>query len=146
MKLFKKEPEKTVLFVCVENAGRSQIAEAFFNKYAPKGYKAISAGTKPVSQINPIAIEAMKEVGIEISPQKSKDITEDMMRNSSYIVNMGCMEKESCPTLFLHNLLDWHIEDPKEKSIEKVREIRDEIEQRVKELVANLQTSQEINI
>ena len=146
MKFFKKEPEKTILFVCVENAGRSQMAEAFFNKYAPKGYKAISAGTKPVSQINPLAIETMREVGIEIGSQKSKDITEDMMRNSSYIVNMGCIEKESCPTLFLHNLLDWHIEDPKGKSIENVTDIRDEIEQRVKELVANLQTKQEINV
>ena len=146
MKFFKKELERTILFVCVENAGRSQIAEGFFKKYAPKGYKAISAGTKPVSQINPTAVEVMKEVGIDISNQKSKDITEDMMRNSTHIVNMGCMEKESCPTLFLHNLLDWRIEDPKEKSIEKVREIRNEIEQRVKELVANLQTKQEINI
>jgi arsenate reductase len=146
MKFFKKEPEKTILFVCVENAGRSQMAEAFFRKYAPSLYKGISAGTKPVSQINPLAVEVMKEVGIDISNQKSKDITEDMMRNSAYIVNMGCMEKESCPTLFLHNLVDWHIEDPKGKSIENVREIRDEIEQRVKKLVGNLQTKQEINI
>lgn len=146
MKFFKKEPEKTILFVCVENAGRSQMAEGFFRKYAPSLYKGISAGTKPVSQINPLAVEVMKEVGIDISNQKSKDITEDMMRNSAYIVNMGCMEKESCPTLFLHNLVDWHVEDPKGKSIEKVREIRDEIEERVKKLVGNLQTKQEINI
>jgi arsenate reductase (thioredoxin) len=146
MKFFKKEPEKAILFVCVENAGRSQMAEGFFRKYAPSLYKGISAGTKPVSQINPLAVEVMKEVGIDISNQKSKDITEDMMRNSAYIVNMGCMEKESCPTLFLHNLVDWHIEDPKGKSIENVREIRDEIEQRVKKLVGNLQTKQEINI
>ncbi len=67
MKFFNKEPEKTILFVCVENAGRSQMAEGFFKKYAPNIYKAISAGTKPVSQINPIAIEAMREVGIDIS-------------------------------------------------------------------------------
>jgi len=146
MKFFKKEPEKTILFVCVENAGRSQIAEAFFNKYAPKGYKAISAGTKPVSQINPMAVEAMKEVDIDISNQKSKDITEEAMRNSIQIVNMGCMEKEACPTLFLHNLLDWNIEDPKGKSIEKVREIRDEIHQRVKEIVSSIKASQEINV
>ena len=138
MKFFKKEPEKTVLFVCVENAGRSQIAEGFFNKYAPKGYKGISGGTKPVSQINPVAVEAMKEVGIDISNQKSKDITEDMMRNSFRTVNMGCMDKESCPTLFLPNVLDWNLEDPKGKSIEIVRVIRDEIDQRVKELVAGL--------
>lgn len=146
MKFFKKEPEKTILFVCVENAGRSQMAEGFFRKYAPDGYKAISAGTKPVSEINPVAIEVMKEVGIDISNQKSKDIAEDMMRNSFKTVNMGCMDKESCPTLFLPNVLDWKLEDPKGKAIEKVREIRDEIELRVKELVANLQTSQQINI
>lgn len=143
MKFFKsKEPEKTILFVCVENAGRSQIAEGFFRKYAPKGYKAISAGTKPVSQINPLAVGVMKEVGIDISNETSKDITEDMIRNSTQIVNMGCMEGESCPTLFLHSLLDWNIEDPKGKSIEKVREIRDEIEQRVKEIVASIKASQ----
>ena len=138
MKFFKKEFEKTILFVCVENAGRSQIAEGFFNKYAPKGYKCISAGTKPVSQINPIAVEAMKEVGLDISNQKSKDITEEMMRNSFKTVNMGCMDKESCPRLFLSNVLDWNLEDPKGKSIEIVRKIRDEIDQRVKELVAGL--------
>jgi arsenate reductase len=139
---FKREPEKTVLFLCVENAGRSQIAEGFFNKYAPKRYRAISAGTKPVPKINPMAVEVMKEVGIDISNQISKDTTEDVVRNSTYIVNMGCMEKESCPSLFLHNLLDWSIEDPKGKSVEKVREIRDEIEQRVKEIVASIKASQ----
>ncbi len=84
----------------------------------------------------------MKEVGIDISNQKSKDITEDMMRNSANIVNMGCIEHQSCPTLFSHNVLDWNIEDPKGKSIEKVREIRDEIEQRVKELVASIKANQ----
>ena len=71
-----------------------------------------------------MAVEVMKEVGIDISNQISKDITEDVVRNSTYIVNMGCMEKESS-SLFLHNLLDWSIEDPKGKSIENVREIRD---------------------
>ena len=141
MKFFKREPEKSILFVCVENAG-SQMAEGFFNKYAPKGYRAISAGTKPVSQINPLAVEVMREVDIDINTQKSKELTDDMIRNSSNIVNMGCMEKESCPTLFLHNLLDWNIEDPKDKPIEKVREIRDEIDQRVKELVAGIKTHQ----
>ena len=135
-----KQPTQTILFVCVENAGRSQMAEGFFNKYAPDGYKGISAGTKPVSQINPVALEVMKEVGIDISVQKSKDITEDMMRNSYKTVNMGCMEKESCPTLFLPNALDWNLEDPKGKPIEKVREIRDEIDHRVKKLVASLQS------
>jgi arsenate reductase len=133
-----KEPQRTILFVCIENAGRSQMAEGFFRKYAPEGYKAASAGTKPVSAINPLAVQVMNEVGIDISNQKSKDISEDMMRNSTKIVNMGCMEKESCPTLFLNNLLDWNIEDPKGKPIEMVREIRDEVERRVRELVSDL--------
>ena|SRR4029079_18495573 len=136
----KLKSEITILFVCVENAGRSQMAEGFFNKFAPEGYKAISAGTKPVSQINPVAVDVMREVGIDISNQKSKDITEDMMRNSTKIVNMGCMEKGACPTLLLHNVVDWKTEDPKGKSTEKTREIRDQIEQRVMELVAALKT------
>ena len=115
----KSKEKQTILFICIQNAGRSQMAEGFFNKSPPEGYKAVSGGTKPVSQINPVVIDVMKEVGIDISNQKSKDITEEAMRNSIQIVNMGCMEKEACPTLFLHNLLDWNIEDPKGKSIEK---------------------------
>lgn len=145
MKFFSK-PDKSVLFVCVENAGRSQMAEGFFNKSPPKGYRAISAGTKPISQINPMAVDVMYELGIDISRQHSKDITEDMIKNSDIRVNMGCMEKESCPTLFLHNILDWNIEDPKGKPIENVREIRDEIEQRVKELVSSIENKQTINV
>jgi arsenate reductase (thioredoxin) len=130
--------EKTILFVCVENAGRSQMAEGFFNKYAPKGYRAASAGTRPAGKINPLAIQAMKEVGIDISRQKSKVITDDMIKDSAKAVNMGCMDKNECPVLFLHNPIDWSIEDPKGKTIEKVREIRDEIERRVKQLAENL--------
>ena len=135
------KPEEIVLFVCVENAGRSQMAEGFFNKYSPEGFKAISAGVKPVSKINPLAIQVMKEVGIDINDQKSKDITEDMMRNCSKIVNMGCMEKEFCPTLFLNNVVDWNMEDPKNKPVEKVRQIRDQIEKRVNELISALKDS-----
>ena len=131
--------EKTILFVCVENAGRSQMAEGFFNRYAPKSYRAVSAGTKPAGQINPLAARAMKELGIDISRQKSKIITDDMIRNSAKAVNMGCMDKSDCPLLFLNNPIDWGIEDPKGKPIEKVREIRDEIERRVRELAKNLE-------
>ena len=134
----KSKAAHTILFVCIQNAGRSQMAEGFFRKYAPEGYEPLSAGTKPTSEINPIAIQAMKEVGIDISKQRPKDMTEDMMGNSTKIVNMGCMEKDWCPTMFVSNLVDWGIEDPKGKSIEKVREIRDEIEERVKELTASL--------
>jgi protein-tyrosine-phosphatase len=141
-KLKKKQQEphndKTVLFVCVENAGRSQMAEGFFRRYTPRGYVTLSAGTKPSSEINPLAIEVMKEVGIDISNQKSKEITEDMMRDSTKIVNMGCMDKSFCPTLFIPNVIDWGIEDPKGKPMEKVRKIRDEIDTKVRELAAEL--------
>ena len=141
-----KDEKKTVLFVCVQNAGRTQIAEAFFRKYAPNNYEASSAGTEPVGNINPLAIEAMKEVGIDISKQRPKIIIEDMIRQSTTRVNMGCIQRELCPTLFIHNVLDWNIEDPKGKSIEKVREIRDVIESRVKELVTSISsTSRQIN-
>jgi len=131
--------EKTILFVCVENAGRSQMAEGFFNqKYRLKGYRAVSAGTRPVSQINPLAVQVMKEVGIDISSQKSKIITEDMIKGSEKSINMGCMEKSECPVLFINNVVDWGIEDPKGKPIEKVRKIRDDIERRVREIAESL--------
>jgi arsenate reductase (thioredoxin) len=151
MKFFSKskgssEDKQTVLFVCVENAARSQMAEGFFKTYAPEYYEAVSGGTRPVSQVNPIAIEVMKEAGIDISNQRPKILTEDTIKHSSIRVNMGCIDKESCPTLFIHNVLDWNIEDPKNKSKEKVREIRDIIGERVRELVSNLsQTNKQIN-
>lgn len=137
-KVKEQERDKTVLFVCVENAGRSQIAEGFFRKYAPKGYATLSAGTKPVSEINPLVLQAMKEVGIDISNQRSKDLTEDMLRNAMTVVNMGCMDNDLCPALYIPKVIDWGLEDPKGKTIEKVREIRDEIERRVRELAAEL--------
>ena len=129
---------KKVLFVCVENAGRSQMAEGFFRKIAPDAYQGISAGTKPVSEINPLAIQAMKEVDIDISQNQSKLISNEMISESNSVVNMGCMDKESCPALFVEDVADWDIEDPKGKSIEDVRRIRDSIELKVKELVSNL--------
>ena len=136
----RQRQDNVILFVCVENAGRSQMAEGFFNqRYAPKGYRAISAGTRPVSQINPLAVQAMNEVGIDISSQKSKIITEDMIISSAKSVNMGCIERTECPMLFMNNVIDWGIEDPKGKPIEKVREIRDDIDRRVKEIAQSLQ-------
>ena len=148
MKLFGKskttsnnKDSKTILFVCVENAGRSQMAEGFFKKYAPNGFKILSAGTKPGYQLNPIVVEAMKEVGIDISKQKSKELTDEMIRDSDNVVNMGCMDKNFCPTIWLPKVIEWNLEDPKGKSIEKVREIRDEIEKRVKEIVAEITTT-----
>jgi len=137
MKL-KSNLKRTVLFVCVKNAARSQMAEAFFRKYAPDGYEAISAGTRHTSQINPLAVETMKEVGIDISKQKPKEMTGDMIRNATKIINMGCMDKNFCPTLFIPKVSEWNIEDPKGKPIEKVAEIRNEIERKVKEVVSEL--------
>ena len=137
--------KKTILFVCVENAGRSQMAEGFFKKYAPEGFVPASAGTKPISQINPLAIQVMNEIGIDISKQKPKDLSEDMMRNSDKIINMGCMDNNFCPTLFIPKVVDWGIEDPKGKQIEQVREIRDEIERRIKELATDISVAEEEN-
>ncbi|NOJ30257.1 MAG: low molecular weight phosphatase family protein [Nitrososphaeraceae archaeon] len=114
------------------------MAEGFFKKYAPEGFKVQSAGTKPVSQINRIVVEAMREVGIDISNQKSKEMTEEMIRDSEHIVNMGCMDKNFCPTIFLPKVIEWNLPDPKGKSIEDVRKIRDEIEKRIKELVTEI--------
>lgn len=130
---------KKILFVCVENAGRSQIAEGFFRKYVTSNYQPISAGTRPVSETNPLAIKVMKEVGIDISKQIPKMISEEMMHQSTKIVNMGCMDKESCPALFLNNVIDWAIPDPKGKSIDEVRKIRNQIEAKVIEFVKSLE-------
>ncbi|MDR4489809.1 MAG: arsenate reductase ArsC [Candidatus Nitrosocosmicus sp.] len=127
-----------ILFVCVQNAGRSQMAEGFFRKYAPEGYEGLSAGTVPTSEINPLAVKAMAEVDIDISKQKPKDLTEDMLKEATKIVNMGCMDDQFCPTLFVPKVIDWDIEDPKGKPIEKVRKIRDEIENKVLEIVKEL--------
>jgi len=111
--------KKKILFVCVENAGRSQMAEGFFQKFAPKGYEAISAGTKPTSKINPIAVDAMKEIGIDLSKQKPKVLTSEIIENSILNVNMGCMDKTECPAVFMKNSVDWNIEDPKNRSIDR---------------------------
>ena len=130
---------ENVLFVCLENAGRSQMAEAFFRKYAPAKYNVISAGTTPSSQLNPVVVEVMKEVGIDMTQQSPKTLSNDMIENSSKTINMGCMDKESCPALFVKDVLDWNISDPKEKSIDDVREIRDQILKEVLELVESLE-------
>ena len=135
----KSSNTKKILFICVENAGRSQMAEGFFRKYAPTGYVAISAGTKPTPAINSIAVEAMKEVGIDLGKQKPKMLTSEIISDSILNVNMGCMDKTECPAVFMTNSIDWNIEDPKGKPIEKVREIRDNIEQKVRQLCKTLE-------
>jgi protein-tyrosine-phosphatase len=100
---------KKILFVCVENAGRSQMAEGFLRKYAPN-FDVISAGTKPKSQLNPTVVEVMKEIGIDIAKQIPKELTEEMI-SSSITVNMGCMDRDSCPSLFVKDVIDWNISD-----------------------------------
>lgn len=130
---------KKILFVCVENAGRSQMAEGFFRKYAPSGYEPQSAGTKPTDTINPLAITVMREIGIDISNQQPKIISDSMIHESSRIVNMGCMDKESCPAIFVKNVLDWTIPDPKGKPLEEVRKIRNQIEIKIKDLIKSLE-------
>lgn len=129
---------KSILFVCVENAARSQIAEAFFRKYAPKGYQAYSAGTNPSTMINPLVIQVMKEIGIDLTKHKPKELSEDMILRCDKTINMGCMDKDSCPALFTKNIVDWKIADPKGKPIEEIRKIRNEIHSKIKELVSTL--------
>jgi protein-tyrosine-phosphatase len=130
---------KKILFVCIENAGRSQMAEAFFRKYMPKGFEAISAGTKPSTQVNPIVLQAMKEIGIDIENQTPKHISQQIISESEKAINMGCIDKESCPALFMKDILDWQIPDPKGKSIEEVRKIRDQIKTKMMILIKSLE-------
>ena len=130
---------RKILFVCVENAGRSQMAEAFFRKYSPKGYEPISAGTKPSGAINTVAVQAMKEVGIDLGSQTPKILTNEIIADSVLSVNMGCMDKTECPAVFMRDSVDWNIEDPKGKPIDKIREIRDDIEQKVRDLCKTLE-------
>ena len=135
---------KKVLFVCVENAGRSQMAEAFFRKYLPVGFQPISAGTKPAGKINPIVVQAMNEVGIDIEGNSPQNISQQMIDEAEIAVNMGCMDKESCPVLFLKDVIDWKIQDPKGKPIGQVREIRDQIEQKVKDFISSMTKEESI--
>jgi len=129
---------KDVLFVCVENAGRSQMAEAFFRKFTQDRFNVISAGTIPSTMLNPIVMQVMKEIGIDITNQSPKTLSNSMISNSFKTINMGCMDKESCPALFVKDTIDWNIPDPKEKTIEQVREIRDQIKSEVLNLIATI--------
>jgi arsenate reductase (thioredoxin) len=126
---------KKVLFVCIENAGRSQMAEAFTNYYGKDKLTAQSAGIKLADKVNQLAVAVMKEKGIDISGNYPKRLTSQMANNSDLIVTMGCGVGNVCPGPFFKETIDWDLEDPKDQPIEKVREIRDEIEQRVKQLI-----------
>jgi len=126
---------KRILFVCVENAGRSQMAEAFANKYGKDKFVVSSAGNKPADRVNPVVVEAMKEKGIDISNNKPKLLTFPMTQDADLVVTMGCNDQGICPGPFFKPTIDWQLEDPKGKPIEKVREIRDDIERHVKKLI-----------
>lgn len=127
---------KKILFICAENACRSQIAEAFFNKYASGKAVAISAGTKPADQVNPKAVEVMKEMGIDISQQKPRLLTSQMLKEADRIITMGCTT-DFCPAPNI-KAEDWNIEDPSGKSITKFREVRDQIKEKVEKLIREI--------
>jgi len=130
---------KTILFVCVHNSGRSQMAEAFFNQMAKGKAQAYSAGTQPADKVNPVVVAAMKEVGIDISGNKPKTLMMDMVEKAARMITMGCGgEAEAvCPAIFIETE-DWALEDPKGKSRDQVRKIRDEIKDRVTNLIKEL--------
>lgn len=130
---------KKVLFVCVENAGRSQMAVAFAKKYGRGKLEAESAGTMPANEVKPVVVQVMQEKGIDLSANKPKLITNEMVKEADMIIVMGCSAQGFCPAPLLNKVFDWGIEDPKDKPIEKVREIRDEIETRVKKLIEDIE-------
>jgi protein-tyrosine-phosphatase len=127
---------KKVLFVCVENAGRSQMAETIARAY---GVDATSAGTIPAPAVNPTVIEAMRERGFNLSSNKPKMLTSQMIEDADYVVTMGCRVESVCPKPLIakmeKKLVDWQIDDPKGKPIEEVRKIRSQIENQVIELL-----------
>ena len=121
---------KTVLFVCVHNSGRSQMAEAFFNQLTKGQAKALSVGTNPADVIDPAVVQAMREVGIDISASKPKALTSEMAEPVGRVVTMGCMVEGICPATCLETEA-WELEEPKGKPLEKVREIRDKIKAKI---------------
>jgi len=115
------------------------MAEAFANKYGKSKFTVSSAGNKPAVRVNPLVAETMKEKDIDISMNKPKLLTYEMIQDADLIVTMGCNDQGVCPGPFFKPTVDWKLEDPKGKPIEKVREIRDEIELRVQKLIADEQ-------
>ena len=126
----------TVLFVCVHNAGRSQMAAGYLRDLAADRVEVLSAGSEPKDQINPVAIEAMAEDGIDIAGNTPKILTVDAVKESDVVITMGC--GDACPIFPGKRYLDWQLADPAGKGVESVRPIRDEIETRIRQLVADL--------
>ena len=128
---------KKVLFVCVHNAARSQMAEAFFNQIAKGKARGFSAGTQLADKVNPVVVETMREVGIDISRRKPKLLTLKMLEDADRVITMGCGVEGVCPASFV-STEDWQLEDPEGKTIERVRQIRDEVKARVEGLIKEL--------
>jgi arsenate reductase (thioredoxin) len=125
----------TVLFACIHNAGRSQMAAAWFNALADQAKAhAISAGTEPGTRVHPEVVTAMREVGIELEGQVPQKLTDELASKTGILVTMGC--GETCPVVPGVQRMDWPLEDPKGKPVERVREIREDIRNRVTELLA----------
>ena len=129
-------PHASVLFVCVHNAGRSQMAAGFLSHLAGDRVGVRSAGSAPGDQVNPAAVEAMREVGVDISEARPKVLTTDAVQASDYVITMGC--GDACPVFPGKQYLDWVLEDPAGQGVEAVRPIRDEIRSRVEALVAEI--------
>jgi arsenate reductase len=133
-RIVKDTPE--VLFVCVHNAGRSQMAAALLDRRAAGRVHVRSAGSTPAREINPSVTTAMAEVGLDLSQEFPKPLTDDVVRAADVVVTMGC--GDACPVYPGKRYLDWELDDPAGLGLEQVRAIRDEIDQRVKELLAEL--------
>ncbi len=130
------EDKPSVLFVCVHNAGRSQMAAGFLRQLGGDRVEVRSAGSVPGNQVNPVAVEAMKEVGIDIADQRPKVLTADAVQASDVVITMGC--GDACPVFPGKRYLDWALDDPAGQGIDAVRPIRDEIEKRVRVLLAEI--------
>lgn len=133
---------KTVLFVCVHNAGRSQMAEALVNHLARERgveVRAESAGTVAGEQVNPVAVEVMREIGVSMDGQRPKQLTPEMADAADRVITMGCgVEAEACPARIRPMLEDWGLDDPKGRPVEEVRAIRDQIVTKVESLLTEL--------
>jgi len=132
----------TILFVCVHNSGRSQMAEAILNKLAAGQVRAISAGTELAEDIDPVVAKVMREVRIDISHQQPKRLTSKMMEQADKVITMGCGVEGVCPATFVETE-DWELEDPEGKMLEQVRQIRDEIKDRVMKLLEEIASGKE---
>ncbi|MGW1538834.1 arsenate reductase ArsC [Streptomyces sp. NPDC002309] len=129
-------PRPSVLFVCVHNAGRSQMAAAFLTHLAGEGVEVRSAGSAPADTVNPAVVEAMDEVGIDISAETPKILTVEAVQASDVVITMGC--GDTCPVFPGKRYLDWRLDDPAGQGVEAVRQIRDQIDRRVRDLLDDL--------